>query len=617
MRPTERQAHWIKQNHQERMPPRMVAFDTESRSSYDGDVEVQEWRVGCAIRWRNGLKTGDHREARVFDNPREFWEWVAEFTRKGTRTVVWAHNLGHDVRISRMFEILPQLGYRLEWCNLDRNVSSATWRSEQGTIVLADTWTWIPLPLKVIAPQVGMVKYDMPRKAHPDSEWARYCMQDAEILYNVVRVLMEWVTSQGLGNWQPTGAGMAYTTWRHKFMDHKVLVHDDQAALQAERSAMHTGRAEAWRHGELYGKTWTEVDLRTAYLAIAAETELPRKLHMHSGPVTIRQYNELRSRFAVLCRVQVTTQVPCVPWRYEGRFYWPTGTLETWLWDCEVDIAIRSGAEVRIRESYTYVRDPILQGWAEWVLGVLGDQSEVVSPVVRTHVKHCSRALIGRLSLRTPSWEEWGDNPEGITGITHVTFPETGRTTRLLHVGDVTLIETARTEAKDSMPMITGYIMSKCRAMLWEGMNVAGLDHIAHVDTDSLLVDDIGLQRLHAHYGLLFDQRWQVKGSWQRLDMWGPRQYFRGTERVSAGVPQKAEEVTRGEYTGEQWSSLSSDLEAKNPGVVRVRPGTWTMKRQDPRRGEAGGGLGATRAYDVAELSSPNGSTSAATGAGS
>lgn len=594
------------------MPPRMVAFDTESRSSYEDDVEVQEWRIGCAIRWRNGLKTGDHAEARVFDNPREFWEWVADFTRKGTRTVVWAHNLGHDVRISRMFEILPQLGYRLEWCNLDRNVSSATWRSDRGTIVLADTWTWIPLPLKVIAPQVGMVKYDMPRGKAEDAEWAKYCMRDAEILYNVVRELVSWITTEGLGNWQPTGAGMAYTTWRHKYMAHKVLVHDDVDALAAERSAMHTGRAEAWRHGEIYGKTWTEVDLRTAYLAIAAETDLPRKLHMHSGPISIRQYRELLERFAVLSRVVVTTETPCVPYRHEGRFYWPTGTFETWLWDTEVDIALEYGAGVRIRETYTYVRDPILREWALWVMGTLRNSETQVSPVVRTHVKHCSRALIGRLALRTPSWEEWGDNPEGITGITHVTFPEEGRTTRLLHVGDVTLIETARTESKDSMPMITGYIMAKCRAMLWEGMNVAGLDHIAHVDTDSLLVDDYGLRRLHDHFGDLFDARWQVKGSWKRLDMWGPRQYFRGTERVSAGVPLKAEETVRGTYTGEQWSSLASDLEAKNSGVVRVRRGEWSMKRADPRRTDLPGAGGRTRAYDVTELSSANGSASTA-----
>ena len=148
-----RTAHWVTKNHQERMPYRMVAFDTEAKSTYDDQTEVQEWRIGCAIRWRTDLRVGDKAEAKVFSTPAEFWQWVSDYTRKGTRTVVWAHNLGYDVRISRMFEILPRLGFHLEWCNLDRNISSATWRSDHGTIVLADTWTWLPMPLKVIAEQ--------------------------------------------------------------------------------------------------------------------------------------------------------------------------------------------------------------------------------------------------------------------------------------------------------------------------------------------------------------------------------------------------------------------------------------------------------------------------------
>lgn len=612
-----RQAHWIRLNHQERMPPRMVAFDTEARSHHDDEVEVQEWKVGCAIRWRTDLKTGDHAEARVFDNPEDFWKWVSEYTRKGTRTVVWAHNLGYDVRTSDMFRILPTLGYTLEWCNLDRNISSATWRSDHGTIVLADTWTWIPLPLNVIAPLVGMVKYEMPRNNATDDLWAKYCMRDAEIAYHVVRELCAFITREGLGNWQPTGAGMAYATWRHGFLRHKVLVHDDMDAIEAERLAMHTGRAEAWRHGPQWGEKWTEVDLRNAYLTIASECELPRKLHMHHGQISTVQFRDLNARFSVLCRVTVTQDSPILPMKAPDRHVWPVGTFETWVWDNELSLALDRKCEVKIHECYTYVRDPILQDWARWVLDILSSETEDVSGIVRTHVKHCARALIGRLALRTPNWEYYGTNIDGRTGITHVVFPDEGRVSRMLHVGNDTLIETSRMEGKDSLPMITGWIMGECRRRLYIAMEVAGHENLAHVDTDSVLCNATGLDNMVSHYGADFDRYWTLKGTYRHLDVWGPRAYYRDKQRVASGIPAKATETSPGEFEGERWSALASDLESGSTGKVTIRRGHWSMQRRDPRRSSDPGVPGRTVAYAAGFFSSANSSSAESANDGS
>lgn len=613
----DRSPHWIRHNKQERLPPRMVAIDTEAWSNYAKEVESQQWRLGCAIRWRTDLKSGDRQEGAVFYSPEELWSWVSSFCREGTRTVVWCHNLGYDARISQAFTILPKLGYRLEWCNLDRNVSSMTWRSDHGTLVFADTWTWIPMKLAAIAPLAGTVKYEMPENSNPDGQWETYCMRDTEIVYRVVSRLCNYITSNHLGNWQPTGAGMAMATWRHKFLHHKIFVHDDQDALQAERSAMYTGRAEAWKHGKLGIGTWTEVDLRNAYINIAASTPLPRKLHMSTNSLSMRQYGNLRDRFAVLGYCDVHIEHPVLPLRNNGHILWPVGNFSGWYWDTEIDAALRYGAEVRIRKSYVYIKDPILKDWAEWVLSIVQDKDDDTDPVVKTWVKHCGRALIGRISLRTPSWEIWGDNPEGMTGITYVTFPDTGITCRLMHVGPDTLIETRRTEGKDSLPQVTGYIMAKCRDMLWEGMNIAGLDNIAHVDTDSVLCNRAGLGAMRDHYGSRFADMWTVKGSYKRLEVWAPRTYRRDGARVTSGIPTRAQEDPDGIIRGEQWLSLSHDLEKHQGSVVTIRPAAWTIKKTDPRRCSSPGGGTATEAYSVGSSSMTSSSDVPDAGVGS
>lgn len=600
-----RTSHWISRNKQERMPSRMIVFDTESINRDSDSGQVQEWRCGAVVRWRTDLKSGDRAERAVFDDAMAMWQYIAEYCVKDRRTVVWAHNLSYDIRISKVFTILPLLGFRLEWCNLDRNVSSMTWRSDRGSLVFADTWTWIPLKLATVAEYAGTKKWTMPRQDSSNDKWQEYCAQDAEILYLIVKDLTGFIRSAALGNWQPTGAGMAYTTWRHKFMTHKVLVHDDMEAITAERCAMHCGRAEAWKHGSIIDQDWIEVDFRNAYLVIAAETQLPRKIHMRHGRITIAQFRSLNERFAVLCKADIETTVPSIPYYTGKRTLWPTGKFSGWYWDCEIDMAMRYGAKVSITDSYCYIRAPILANWAMWVMQNLRNNDDNLSPAVLTYLKHSSRALIGRLSLRTPTWEAFGSNPEGHTGITHVVIPGSNLTTRMMHVGNDTFIETARHESRDSLPQITGYIMAECRTRLFDAMNMAGLENIAHVDTDSILLNRNGLSNLRNGYGGNFDYYWQIKGAFKRLEIWGPRAYYRDRSRVFAGIPKNAIQIAPGRFAGEKWSTISTDMEDSSAQVVTVKPASYSVQKLDPRRDDAPGVTGETVAYCFTGVISP------------
>lgn len=589
-----RAAHWVKLNHQCRIPKRWVAFDTESITVKGENEETQEWRSGAAVRWRRGLKTGDHAERATFRSSLDLWTWVDGFCKAGERTIVWAHGLGYDVRIANVFRDLPTLGWSLEWCNLDRNVSAMTWRSDHGTLVLCDLFTWLPMPLFKVGNLLDLPKLRMPKSSAPDHIWDTYCMRDADIVYRAVTELVEFIDTEQLGNWQPTGAGMAYSTWRHRFMTHKVLVHDNEDVLLAERAAMHTGRAEAWRHGVQSDGPYYEVDMRSAYTHIAAECELPTKYKFSCGRISLKQYEELSQTYRVLCKVRVSTNVPVVPFDTGERHIWPVGTFDTWLWDVEVNELLAENAEVRFLAVHAYTSAPILSNWALWVLSVMRGDNNSATNVVKMWSKHCGRALIGRLSLRVPSWEAFGGNPLGVPGISHDVDYKTGKVTRMMHVGDKTFYEAARAEGHDSLPQITGWIMAECRVRLWQAMRAAGLSELAHVDTDSVLVTARGLAALRAVYGAQFNVLWQIKGVWQALTIYGPRNIRAGRDRKVSGVPKSATEVEPNVFTGEKWHGLASDLTVGRPDKVTLTPGVWNVKSSDPRRLSAAGTGGRT-----------------------
>src|SRR5579872_200567 len=249
--PDDRTKHLIRLNHQCRIPKRWIAVSVDAGTEQGDNEQVQRWASGAAVYWRRGLKRGDDRREAVYDSAEALWKDVAQFCRPGTRTVVITYSLGRVVRISRLLELLPVLGFELEWCNLDRNVSTMAWRSDRGTLVLCDIFAWLPIPLHKISDLVGTRDIPRPRGNATVDKWSNYCLNNASIIQAAKAALLDYIESEQLGNWQPTGAGMSYATWRHKFMSHKVLVHNNPEVIQAERAAMHTGRAEAWKHGVL------------------------------------------------------------------------------------------------------------------------------------------------------------------------------------------------------------------------------------------------------------------------------------------------------------------------------------------------------------------------------
>ena len=594
-----RASHWVKPNHHARIPKRWITFDTESTTEVGHNEEIQTFASAAAFRWRRDLRTGTHEESSTFESPESLWDFVAGYCRAGVRTICVAHNLSYDVRVSAALAHLPRLGFSLEWCNLDRNVSAMTWRSDHGTLILCDLFTWIPKPLFEVGNMLGLSKLKMPSGKASKEEWDRYCLRDAEIVARAVQELVDFVEKEDLGNWQPTGAGMAYSTWRHKFMSHRVLVHDDTAVLDYEREAMHTGRAEAWRHGTLHGDTWHEVDLRSAYTRIAAECELPAKHKFSHGRITQSQYEELSSIYRVLCHVRINQDKPIAPFYTGDRTIWPIGEFDTKLWDVEVNELLAENQGVSFLGIECYTKAPVLRDWATWTLSVTNGDILDATPVVRAWTKHSGRALIGRLSLRVPSWEVFGANPYGTPGISYDVDYDTTSVHRMMHIGDKTFVETNRVEGRDSVPQITGWIMAECRIRLWWAMCAAGFDNVAHVDTDSVLVNSEGLRRLKAHYGATFKHMWQVKATWNYMTVYGPRNLRAGRDRKVAGVPKGAKEVQPNVFVGERWRGLAADMAGGRADAVTIVPAQWEMNTEDPRRRDAPTGEGQTVAIRV------------------
>lgn len=585
--------HYVRANHANRVPRRFVYLDAEAVETEDAGQWVQTFRLAVTAHdgWDERRKEAKPVEWVDHDDPAALWAYVDGCSRRKSRLVVVAHNLGYDLRITRALYELPALGWVVDHMAVGGRSLTMTMRRDNRTLILVDSASIWPTSLAKVGALIGQGKTALPDSDADQAAWFRRCRRDVEILRDAYRQILDWIERDDLGNWQKSGAGMAWAHWRHRHLTHRVLVHGDGDARAAEVDAIGAGRCEAWRWGRLVGQSWVEWDLPLAYPRVALDTYLPTELLGHMGRPTLAWLERLKPDRLALVRAVVDQPLPVLATRAPQGTLWPVGQVEGWYWAPEVLSAAQAGAQVRLSAAWVYRGALALRSWAQWVIDAVEGRNDDLTPLQRATAKHWARALIGRFGAKYPVWAPWGQAPTPGLELGQLWDAERQLAGKTLTLGERFYATTDERYVADACPAILGAVMAECRRRLWSLMNVAGLTSVAYVDTDSLIVDMAGSERLAAlvasggGWGLRRKQRWRS------LDVLGPRQLILDGNGRIAGVPSNAQRVERYRWAGELWQGVESTLASKHPDQVRVRPASWQVTGRDNRRRHLPDGL--------------------------
>lgn len=580
----ERRWHYIKPNETTNVPRRLIFLDVEAARQRGPLGETQTWALAVAC-FRSQRPDRKPAEAwGTYDDPDILWREVDAFVGKSGRTVLWTHNLGYDSRVSEMFEILPAMGFTLTAHNLVGKGTWLMWRRGRASLTMVDSASVFPCELVRLGVHMGLPKLPLPDPRALGIGLYSRCWRDVEILRAAVVAYLDWIETADLGNWQLTGAGQSWATFRHRFMDKPLLVHDDTEALTAERRAMWTGRCEAYWHGELRFQVVHEWDLSLAYPRIARDHHVPVR---YLGPLPEhtdwRPYLNAVST-ALLAECSVTTDLPIVPTEHEGRIVWPVGTFTTTLWDPEIRALLDSGATVTVHKGWLYRKAPALKQWAEWVIGQLDHLEDLRDHWKYIVLKHWARALIGRFAMTYTEWEEFAHTPTPDVRAHNVYDASSGETFRTVQIGQTMWRDAGTREWGESMPMVTGYVQSIARVRLWQIYSESPAGSVLYADTDSVLVTDMHSADLakvaaaHPEWGL------RLKRSWQGFAVWGPRQIQTGESVRVSGIAKHATRIDRMTFRGSVWETLEGALVRGHPSSVHIRDREWKIQGKDPRR---------------------------------
>lgn len=575
--------HYIRKNDTSRIPRRHIIFDTETRYTKEGRTETQVWRCGVASFCEYTDKNKWRIQTREFASPNDLVAAISAFTRPKKRTVLWAHNLSFDLRISQALKLLVRDGWSLQDIRLASQGTWAKWRREQATLIAVDSVSVWPCSLDKLAQALGRDTYAYPR-TDDDTSWLAKCGRDVEVLTDAVTRYLSWLRDDDMGTWQMTGAGQSWGAWRHKHYTHKILVADDLEARTAERRAMWTGRAEAWTHGTDETAMVYDLDFQNAYATIAREIQLPVRQAATARVQTIDGLLSLANRFCVLAELEVTTDNPVVPTERNGHVIWPVGTFNTTLWDPEIRLLADAGASVKVGNVWLYKKAPALRSWADWILLDLHSPDDQVEAWRKIILKHWSRTLIGRFAMKYQSWNEFAQAATDDLRIMNGYDRDEEAPFRLLQVGKQVKMMGDEEEGNSAVPAITGYVMSESRRRLWDVTQLIGQRDVFYIDTDSVLVSSRGYgtyRRLVDHPAMA---SLRLKRRFRGYSIAGPRQAIIGGETRISGLPKGSRRIAEWEFEGHVWRGFDEAIKLGEADKVTVTARTFRIMQVDNRR---------------------------------
>lgn len=584
--------HYLKALKTTSVPRRLLWLNCDSRMVKRNNSLVQEWRCGALGTTHFTSRRRERKDTMTaYDDPQQLWATVDDYCVGNRRVVLWAYDLALQLRISKGLVHLPLMGWSLKRIVLERTSAWASFQCDDRSLLMCDIKSWCPVEFDKLVAATG---HDKPveREFTAGPEFRqRVMIWQAGVIRDATMEILNWIESNDLGQFRPTGSGQSYAAFRRKHLTHRLLVHDDERRLAAERAAMWTGRCEAWRHGRLAGGPFVEYDMHAAYATIARDCDVPAIARRHHDKPSPGRLEALLADRRVLARVTATTRVPCLPARVGERTAWPTGTFTSWLWDPEIQLALTHCDSVKVHECYTYEKAPALSQFAGSVLDGMADDSGNTHPVVQRVMKHWSRCLVGRLGLRYRAWEPFATSDDHDLRLVTYVDSDDGTMTDMLIAGKEWLILTEMREALESLPQVPSWVMSECRRRLWDAMSWIGLSNVVYLDTDSLIIDaaDTDTSAAMAEYAL--DHGWFDKGTYQNMTIHGPRNYETTLSRKVAGLPLSARQVAPLEFTGEVMRSIKESMRAGQLDCVASLPRTFKLNAVDMRRQHLAGNM--------------------------
>jgi len=359
----------------------------------------------------------------------------------------------------------------------------------------------------------------------------------------------------------------------------RIWIHNNKEAIDLERDSYRGGRNECFYLGELNNGNYYTLDVNSLYPFAMRNNLYPVKYVQISQEVTPNTLRELLNVKSAVAKVLVNTTEPVYAVRRK-RTIFPIGQFWVTLTTGELKYALEHNHILKVGRCVFYEQADIFKSYVDRFYKLRMEFKSADITVYEQLCKYMLNSLYGKFGQKAELWEKIGDclnEPDrvelcfqvGVNGVKMIRYL----------LGEIFEL-TGHEECYNSFPAIASHVAAFGRMYLYKLMKQAGNGNYFYCDTDSLIVNDVGLRNLEKELhekklgGLKIDE------SMQRLTIKGLKDYVTPSKTVVKGIRKNACMIREGVYQQEQWPSFRGVLRSGDTERYTVKTITKVLTRE-------------------------------------
>ncbi len=577
----DRKPHALKREKTMAIPRHFVFVDTETRAVKDdkGNTE-QHFKLGwlCYYSREHGRHT-EKEDWFYFDTIEAFWGYIFDHCEPKQRLWIIARNVVFDFTILKGWKHLRKDAWKLKFFHNNGVSCIVNIRKGNKSIVFLDSMNWFPESLAKTGERLGIPKMKIDFETCTEQELSVYCRNDVRIDYENFKQFIRFLVGNTISRLCYTRASTAMAAYMLRHYNTPIYIHNNAEAIALERASYKGGRCECFFIGNPGYDSYYVLDVNSLYPFVMRNNPSPVKYKRITGCISVKHLKRLLRDYAIVATVLIETNEPVYAVRKE-RTLFPIGTFETTLCTPELDYALKHKHLKEVYACVVYEQANIFKSYVDTIYTLRRDFISAGVDIYQNLCKYLLNSLYGKWGQKAENWVKIGDCPNEPDREELLFTNESNKVMRLRYLlGEVFELKTYG-EAYNSFPAISSHVTAYARMYLWSLMQLAGKGNFFYCDTDSLIVNDKGMDNLtpvldETKLGFMKHEE-----TTHHLVIHGLKDYEKDSKTVIKGIRRDAVKVSEGVYRQEQWSSFKGLLHSGDVNQYTVKTVTKHLSRK-------------------------------------
>jgi len=557
-----RYQHYLKDNKKTEYPYHFIFFDTETNQQQINETDIEHTlKLGVAIYWRRSdSEVKEQLRYHPFFTCEDFWNFVIDKCAKKRRILIISHNLPFDMGIIKGWQWLESLGFKPSKIILDFNCNIWKFHKDTTTLLFIDNMNYFQTSLEVLGESIGLKKLTMPASEASIDEWVTYCRRDTEILLKAWQTWLSFLEKYDLGTFGYTISSQALNAFRHRFMHTQIAVHTSNKAVFLERTAYRGGRNECFRLGEYHGGKFYLIDVNSMYPFVMSNFDYPCNLLSTGGYLSNDSALKLLDNQCLIAECDISTKEACYGIKVKDKLLFPIGDFSFVFTTNEIRRGLERGYIQKISNYALYEKGKLFTDYVKFFYSnrLAFEKKSMFAYAVMC--KDMLNHLYGKFGQRIEDWEFVCEDPSRDYDWWQEYDFQQKKIFTYRCINHRVEVSTGYHEGFNSLVAIAAEVTANARLFLWDLITTAGLKNVYYCDTDSLIVNENGMEALSGFIHPTQLGKLKIVSSTDNISIHNLKDYSFGGQVKIKGVRRDAEMIEYNKYKQMQSIGIKSGL---------------------------------------------------------